>query len=385
MLDKEFHWFFTTFNEVLRRGDKQAFQTLMVMAMSHLFGIYTPKEFADYLGVSAQSLYSELKSMSLYSLQKLMVGFMVKQAAERLKPILEKSPATVSRAGITVSGDDTVIERIGKMIRCTFRWYSGRAKQTVNGNDLLGLVLTIGGEVLPLHLMFCSKQGRGNTSKPDLLMKMLAELKTLFDKEGIDITAFPLTLDSWFASEPLRQKLAGIGFKNLIVAGKSHYVFTIKGEKDKASRWKEKLELQPGEWGTDVPSCRVKAVSPTFGKVALLFFRKKSTKVYYLIDLSETPRRGAEIWRAWRQHHAVERFWKMLKSIFHLKSIQLRGDGLYAGLLIKILAFLMVLRLKSQKGFEGLSVLQILRKIRREDRPENVIEEHFHDLFPRTP
>lgn len=66
---------------------------------------------------------------------------MVKHAAERLKPILEKSPATISRAGLSISGDDTVIQRIGKKIRSTYQWYSGRAKQVVNGNDLMGLVL----------------------------------------------------------------------------------------------------------------------------------------------------------------------------------------------------------------------------------------------------
>ena len=124
---------------------------------------------------------------------------MVKQAAQKLKEVLHKSAPTQSRARISIHGDDTVIERIGKKIRCTYSWYSGRFKQVMTGNDLLGLVLTINGQILPLHLMFVSKQGRANTSKPELLIKMLSELKELFAQEGIDITAFPLTLDSWFA------------------------------------------------------------------------------------------------------------------------------------------------------------------------------------------
>ena len=348
-------------------------------------GLYTPKELADQLGVQAQPIYKELQGMSLYSVQKLMTRLMVKQAAEQLRPILEKSPATISRAGISISGDDTVIQRIGKKIRSTYRWYSGRAKQVVNGNDLMGLVLTIEGIILPLHLMFCSKQGRSNTSKPQLLLKMLTELKELFDEEGIDITQFPLTLDSWFASEPLRKELLILGFKKIIIAGKSNYTFTIGGEKDNASGWKTKLDLSECEWAADVPVCRVKAKSPTFGNVALLFFRKNSTRVYYLMDLSEKPGRAAEIWRAWKLHHAVEQFWKTLKSIFNLKSIQLRGKGLYTGLLAKVLAYLLVMRLKFQKDHKKLSVLQILRKIRREGRLENIIDEHFHDILPGSP
>lgn len=59
-----------------------------------LFGLYTTKEFADHIGISSQKLYSNLKSMSLYALQKLLVKFMVKQAADTLKPVLAKSLAT---------------------------------------------------------------------------------------------------------------------------------------------------------------------------------------------------------------------------------------------------------------------------------------------------
>ena len=386
MLIQELQWFFQTYASLLQSGDKYAFQTLVALSLAHLFGFDTVKALTEELDIPAQPLYTRLKAMSLYSLQKLAVRFMVKLAAERLRPLQEKSAATRSRAGVTISGDDTVIERVGKTIRSTYRWYSGRAKQVVNGNDLMGLVLTINGEVLPLHLMFCSKQGRGTTSKPELLVKMLKELKELFAKEGIDITQYPLTLDSWFASEPLRQELLRLGFQKIIVAGKGHYVFTIDGEKDKAAGWKNKLELSDREWGVKgVPLNRVKANSPTFGNVALLFFRKKSTRVFYLLDFSQTPGRAAEIWRAWKLHHAVECFWKTFKSIFHLKSIVLRGDGLYAGLLVKVLAYLMVMRLKSQKDYADLSALQTLRKIRREECLGNILKEHFHDIFPSNP
>ena len=64
-----------------------------------------------------------------------------------------------------------------------------------------------------------------------------------------------------------------MGFEKIIVAGKSPYVFTIKGDKDKAAEWKNRLELSNREWGAKgVPLCRVKADSPTFGKVVLLFY-----------------------------------------------------------------------------------------------------------------
>jgi hypothetical protein len=70
----------------------------------------------------------------------------------------------------------------------------------IRGQDLLGIVLTINHIALPLHLLFCSKQGRYNTTKADLLISMLSRLKTEFHRQGVDITKIPLTMDSWFVS-----------------------------------------------------------------------------------------------------------------------------------------------------------------------------------------
>lgn len=127
----------------------------------------------------------------------------------------------------------------------------------------------------------------------------------------------------------VRNKLSQLGSKKLIIAGKGNYVFDHKGEKHKASDWKKQLTLYPPEWGIDVPSNRINMRSPIFGAVTLFFFRKNSTRIYYLIDFRKKPQRGAEIWHAWKLHHAVEPFWKLLKSNFHLKSMQLQGYGVY--------------------------------------------------------
>jgi hypothetical protein len=56
---------------------------------------------------------------------------------------------------------------------------------------------------------------------------MLSQLKDEFLRYDIDITQIPLTLDSWFVSEPLRQQLYDLGSTNIIIAGKGNYTFTI--------------------------------------------------------------------------------------------------------------------------------------------------------------
>jgi len=133
--------------------------------------------------------------------------FMVKQAGEHLKPVLHKSPATQSRAGMTLSIDHSVMDRCGTLLRCPWNWYSGRYHKVIRGQDVLGVVFTINQIALPLHGLFCPKQGRYNTNKADLCICMFARLKGEFIREGMDLTKLPLTMDSWFVSPPLRERL----------------------------------------------------------------------------------------------------------------------------------------------------------------------------------
>ena len=384
MWQQEFTWFFIIFHQEFRKNDPIAFEVLMVLALANLFGFYNPKELADFLDIPHQRFYTELKGWSLYHVKKMLRLFMVKQAAEKLKLVMSKSGPTRSRAGVTISIDNSVLDRFGKLLRCTYNWFSGRHHKVIRGQDLLGIVLTIHQIALPLHLLFCPKQGRYNTKKADLLISMFRQLKEDFNREGIDITQFPLTLDSGFVSEELKQRLHQLGFTQIIIAGKGNYVFTINGQKQPASAWKKELTLQEPKWGIDVPSCRIRGQSPTFGSLVLFFFQKSTTRSYYLMNFSQDSLRGAEIWHIWKQHHVIECFWKIMKSIFHIRSMRLQGDGLYTALLIKVLAYLLALRLQASGVFSKLSITQIMRKLRRETDLRDFLETHFHAPFSTT-
>lgn len=384
MWQQELTWFFALFHQEFRTGKQIAFEVLMILAFAHFFGFYNPKQLADFLNIPHQKFYAQLKEWSLYYLKEMLIRFMVKQAVEYLKPVLNKSSATQSRAGMTLSVDNSVMDRFGKLLRCTWSWYSGRYHKAIRGQDLLGVVLTINQIALPLLLLFCPKQGRYNTNKADLLIFMLSRLKAAFAREGIDITKIPLTMDSWFVSQPLRERLHRLGFSKIIIAGKSNYVFTIEDNKQNASQWKKELVLHDPKWGIDVPSRRVRARSPTFGSITILFFQKSTTRSYYLMNFSQVSMRGAEIWHIWKQHHLIECFWKILKSIFHIRSMQLQGNGLYTALLIKVLAYMLALRLKAHRTFSKLTITQIMRKLSREYDLRDFLTEHFHDTFSIT-
>jgi hypothetical protein len=145
----------------------------------------------------------------------------------------------------------------------------GRWKKVVNGQNLLGIVLTINGKAIPIHLLFCSKQGQKNTDKPSLLLSMLTRLKEEFTKHDLDITTIPLTMDSWYISEPLKQELSKLGFTNIVVVGKSNYVFSDGELKKTASQWKKEIEYDSTHWGIDVPAQRKTLSNPTFGRINL--------------------------------------------------------------------------------------------------------------------
>ena len=126
-------------------------------------------------------------------------------------------------------------------------------------------------------------------------------------------------MDSAYVSQALRERLHQLGFIDIIIAGKGNYVFTIDGQKWDASTWKKVLMLEEPTWGIDVPSCRIRGYSPTFGSLILFFFRKSTTRSYYLMNFSQRSLRGAEIWHIWKQHHVIEGFWKIMKSIFQIR------------------------------------------------------------------
>ena len=381
MWQQELLWFFTIFHHEFRKNNGVAFETLMVLAVAHLFGFYNPKQLADFLEVPHQQFYTVLKEWSVYQVKKMLLCFMVKQAAEKLKPVMSKSAATRSRAGTTLSIDNSVIDRFGNLLRCTWSWYSGRYHKVIRGQDLLGIVFTIEHIAFPLHVLFCPKQGRYHTTKADLLIFMLIQLKTAFLHEGIDITQLPLTMDSAYVSQALRERLHQLGFIDIIIAGKGNYVFTIDGQKWAASTWKKVLMLEEPTWGIDVPSCRIRGSSPTFGSLILFFFRKSTTRSYYVMNFSQRSLRGAEIWHIWQQHHVIEYFWKIMKSIFQIRFMHLQGDGLYTALLIKVFAYLWALRLQAQRVFSKLTITEIMRKLRREEDLRDFLMTHFHAQF----
>ncbi|MEO0250330.1 MAG: hypothetical protein ABIN58_12565 [candidate division WOR-3 bacterium] len=141
-------------------------------------------------------------------------------ALERLRSYQAQSAATQSRRQASLRIDDTVVKRPGSVLSYVWCWYSGQAKRVVKGQDLVRIVLRIGGEIIPLRLVWVSKQGRGSTSQPEVVLGAMAEVKEWFPQQGIDLTTFGMSFYSWRVSEGFSRALADWDSLNKLSVGR---------------------------------------------------------------------------------------------------------------------------------------------------------------------
>ena len=381
MIDKiskvieQFQEFFDT---NFTRCDQESVEILLMLAWGHMFDIFTPNQLAQILGIDKNKVYDAINSWSIYHLRKLFLNVGFAQVKELIAEALTKSPATLSRMRITLSVDDTVIDRMGKLMSLTYSWFSGRHHDVVKGQNIIAITIKIGERVIPLCIRPVGKQGRGNTSKPEIFRDMLHSVLELFQQEGINLNQFPITFDSWYGSDDLVKILKEAGFDQILIHAKSNYVFTIDGKKQKLSLHKKEIQLDDSAWGCKgIPVARKEAESPTFGKVILVFFMDCS-KLKCLMVFGRKLR-ACEAISIWKQHHSIEQFWRRLKYDLQIHRMRLRGrQGVYAMVAVKLVAYLVMEKVSSMTR---MTFQQVKNYAKREIDLCSFFSEHFH-LFP---
>ena len=216
--------FFQLFlSEQFLKHRTEGIEALLMLVVGNLMGFYNPNQLADYLGLDKNALYRELRGWSLYQLKRMLTLAGCHCALDPIRETLEKSASTQSRNRITISVDDTVLKRCGTCLSYIYSWWSGQYNRVIDGQNLLAVTIRIGARVFPLSIRPVGKQGRANTTKPELLKVMLTEIMAFFTEAGIDLTQFPITFDSWYGSQPLSEVLAEMGFSVQLVDSKSNY------------------------------------------------------------------------------------------------------------------------------------------------------------------
>ena len=351
-------------------------ETLLLLSTGHLFGLYNPNQVADALSISKNRLYRDLQDMSLYQWKSLLIGITSTLAIEAIRETQSKSASTQSRRCITISVDDTNDQRYAKTLSYCYNWWSKDKNAAVNCRNILAITLKIGDVILPLNIRIVAKQGRGNTDKPTCFRTMIEEVLDVFDAQGINLRKYPITFDSWYGSKAVIETLSALGFTRILVHGKSNYVMEIDGETAKLSAHKKTIKLLPHQWGCDKPVRRLRAKSPTFGQLVLLFFSAHG-KTQTMMVFGE-PLRSAEILHIWAQHHGIEQFWRHLKTDLRLSAMSLhQRNGAYGTLGIKVLSYLMMQQVSRATR---LTFHQIKLQLSGDRQMLSIISAHFHQL-----
>lgn len=379
---KKFTQSITFFQEfffaVFSINSQNAIEVLLMLASGHIFDIFTPNHLVQTLCIDKNKVYSAIKAWSVFLSRKLLLVTGCHIASILIKYAINKSPATLSRMRITLCVDDTVVDRAGKLISLTYSWFSGKHKKSIHGQNIIAITIKIGKRIIPLNVRPVGKQGRGNTSKPDIFIDMLHEVLDFFQQKGINLAQFPITFDSWYGSKKLVDMLSEEKFTQILIHAKGNYVFKIDGKKQKLSAHKKDIQFQQSAWGCKgIPTFRKEAESPTFGKVLLLFF--KDGKRVNCIMVFGRKLRASEIMSIWKQHHSIECFWRRLKSDLQIHKVRMRDrEGVYAMVGIKLVAYLLMEHLSFQTG---LTFHQLKIQAKREIDICSFFSEHFHSLM----
>jgi len=302
-------------------------------------------------------------------------------AVDFIKDTESKSASTQSRRCITVSVDDSNLPRDAEKMPYCSNYYSKAHNAPIWCQNILGITLKCGDHVLPLDMRLVSKQGRGNTDKPTLVITMLKEVLAFFDTHGIDLRKYPITFDSWYEVRKLVDALSELGFISILVHGKNNFVLPIEDTKAKLSAHKKHIDLREDKWGCDKPAYRAKAISPTFGECIVIFFRDRG-KIRTLLVFGK-PLRTAEAMHIWSQHHGIEQFWRYLKTNLHISAMSLQSrEGAYVSLGIKVMSYLMLLQVSIS---ERRTFHQIQLQLTGERHILTDFITHFHTIIPKEP
>jgi len=360
---------------------QQVIETLVLLCVCHLFGLYNPNQVADALKLPKAGFYRRIGSLSLYHAKSLNLRLGCAMAVDFIKDAESKSASTQSRRCITVSVDDTNLPREAETLAYCSNYYSKAHNTAIFCQNVLGITLKCGAHVLPLDMRLVSKQGRGNTDKPTLVITMLKDVLAFFDTHGIDLRKYPITFDSWYAGRKLVEALSVLGFTSIVVHGKNNFVMTIAETKAKLSVHKKHIELHEDEWGCDKPVYRAKSISPTFGECIVIFFRDRG-KIRTLLVFGK-PLRASEAMRIWSQHHGIEQFWRHLKTNLHVSAMSLQSrEGAYVSLGIKVMSYLMLLQISIS---ERRTFHQIQLQLTGERHILTDFITHFHTIIPKEP
>ena len=132
------------FSAYFQRIASQIVETVVVLSVCHLFGLYNPNQVSDALELPKGRLYRDLGHLSLYHAKCLNLRLGCAIAVKFIRDAENKSASTQSRRCITVSVDDTNLPRDGNRLAYCSRWWSKEHNTAIKCQNVLGTTLKVG-------------------------------------------------------------------------------------------------------------------------------------------------------------------------------------------------------------------------------------------------
>jgi hypothetical protein len=256
--------------------------------------------------------------------------------------VATKSPATQSRWQWSWVFDDSVFKKYGEQLGLVGTWWSGQHKRVLTGIDGLLLVVVVGDGRLVVPVDFAIRRpdpvGPGAPCRDKLrwTRTMLDERLAAFERRGLALPPPIVVADSWFSDSKLMHHVSRARQGTLLVEGKQSYTFTLSDGRQVKGQDLIQGETWPWRehpWEPCVRYVRLRATSPTYGKVTVVIVDEPRQDRFYLLCL-ETTLSAPQLLRRWRRRSWIEFVFRILKHLLATEACQVRSEDAYYGHLV---------------------------------------------------
>jgi hypothetical protein len=256
--------------------------------------------------------------------------------------VATKSPATQSRWQWSWVFDESVFKKYGEQLGLVGTWWSGQHKRVLTGIDGLLLVVVVGDGRLVVPVDFAIRRpdpvGPGAPCRDKLrwTRTMLDERLAAFERRGLALPPPIVVADSWFSDSKLMHYVSRARQGTLLVEGKQSYTFTLSDGRQVKGQDLIQGETWPWRehpWEPRVRYVRLRATSPTYGKVTVVIVDEPRQDRFYLLCL-ETTLSAPQLLRRWRRRSWIEFVFRILKHLLATEACQVRSEDAYYGHLV---------------------------------------------------
>ncbi len=324
------------------RSQQQLLSKIVGVMFPTLFGCRTSTELCRVRGWDKQWPSRLLGALPKRSWLKRLRRLGLEVLEPLWRHVAPKSPATQSRWQWTWVWDDSVFKKYGKQLGLVGTWWSGQHKRVLSGIDGLLLLVVIGDGRLIIPVDFAIRrpdpEGPGAPCRDKLYWArvMLEECLTAFRRRGVHLPPPMVVADSWFSDSKLMQYVGAQHQGTVLVEGKQSYTFLLaNGQKAKGSDFihGEGWQWCQSPWEPGVSYVRLRATSPTYGKVTIVIVDEPGQDRFYLLCL-ETPLSAPQLIRRWRRRTWIEFVFRTLKHLLATEACQVRSEDAYYGHLV---------------------------------------------------